>query len=115
DVLIRQQYRYGPHNSRQWVTDCVSAHSKAPKKFVYVYENELGIGYVKQLKADGSGFTSYMCCMANIDPAYTRFTIDPEYADHLLLSDGEQEFTPGDQFLYDKKLREDVKKFNKGI
>ena len=62
-------------------------------KFMYVFENELGIGYIKQLKVDGSGLTNTVQCVANLDPRYTRLSLDPEYAEHMLLGEGEFDYS----------------------
>jgi hypothetical protein len=119
DVLIRQVARYdyaGPHGrTLKWTTDNVSNVSNAPKKFVYVFENEFGIGYIKQLRANGQGFTNYMVCTANIDFDHTRFTLDPDYADHLLLAGKDDKFAYNERFKHDKAAREEVYKHNKAL
>jgi hypothetical protein len=116
DVLIKQTTRWVPHGAeREWANETVSSVSNAPKKYVYVYENEFGIGYIRQLKADGSGFTTYWCCLANIDPDTTRFIVDPEYAEHLLLSENGDDYNYNAQFLQDKAKRTEILKHNKAL
>ena len=51
DVLIRKKHYSA---TRGWETEMVSDRSNVPKKFYYVHENENGVGYVKQIKSDGS-------------------------------------------------------------
>lgn len=118
DVLVRQvaRWEYSPHgNVAKWATDKVSSVSNAPKKFVYVFENEFGIGYIKQLRANGQGFTSYMVCTANIDFDHTRFVLDPDYADHLLLAGQDDKFAYQERFKQDKAAREEIYKYNKSL
>lgn len=77
----------------------------APRKFMYVFENDLGIGYIKQLKVDGSGFTSGLQCTANFDPDTTRLVLDPDFVDHMLV--GEQEFQYNEEYLDKKNFRQE--------
>jgi hypothetical protein len=107
DVLIKQT-RWG--SERDWKTDQTGVGS--PKKFIYVFENELGIGYVKQLKVDGTGFTSNLVCMANFEIETTRFTLDPEYVDHILL-DGDEGFAYNKDYLHKREFRDEAIKRNK--
>ncbi len=85
----------------------------APKKYMYVFENELGIGYIKQLRVDGSGFTSNLICVANFDPDFTMFELDPDYADHLII--GQDTFTYNEEYAAKKKFREEAIKKNRAM
>jgi hypothetical protein len=103
DIVVKQTgYQKDAAGNQIWKTDTTPIG--APKKFMYVFENELGVGYIKQLKADGTGFTSFLQCVANFDCEYTRLALDPDFVDHMLIGDS------GDQFQYNalhaaKKLR----------
>jgi hypothetical protein len=108
DVLVKQvaYYPNGYDKGAEWKT---SMHViGAPKKYQYLFENELGIGYIRQLKADGSALNSTLMCMANFDPNNTRFIIDPDYVDHLLLSDGEEKFEAANEWLAKRAFRTDA-------
>lgn len=83
------------------------------KKYMYVFENELGIGYIKQLKVDGTGFTTNISCVANYDPETVRLSLDPDYADHLLI--GENEFNYNDDYLRKKEFRQEAIKRNRSL
>lgn len=116
DILIKQN-RYTKHNGHDY--DFYWEHekhptTKCPKKYMYVFENELGIGYVKQLKVDGTGFTTTLLCLANIDHRNTKFTIDPEYVDHIILNDG-VDFQHNREYLEKRKFREAAMAANKNI
>jgi hypothetical protein len=89
DILIMQRKGYG---DTEWVSERTSHITDTPTKYMYVFENELGIGYIKQLKADGSGFTTLLTCVAEIDPNRQRLVLDPSFVDHLILSDKEDAF-----------------------
>jgi hypothetical protein len=103
DILIKQS-KYGYGDDSQWQTE--KTRLGAPVKYLYAFENTVGVGYLKQLKVDGSGCTNCMLvCVANLDPHTTRLMLDPEYADHLLLSGGEQ-------FQYNK-VHQEKKEFRK--
>jgi hypothetical protein len=91
DILVKKEAEYQNDNTIKWVTE-ENWKSETPQKYVYAFENELGIGYVKVLKNDGSGPKGQALCMATFDPKHTRFTLDPGYADHLLVGEGEYKY-----------------------
>lgn len=110
DVLVKQTKRYSPDGEpEQWHTDKLVGNG-APRKYVYVFENELGIGYLKQLRVDGSGFTSQLICTVNFDPENTRFQLDPDYVDHMLV--GEDGFQYNKEYLDKKNYRVEAIKEN---
>jgi len=88
DIVI-MQYKW---SDGSWKTKKTFGATEVPVKFMYVFENEVGIGYIKQLKVNGTGFTTLTTCVADIDPTTTRLILDPDLVDHLLLSDGDEEF-----------------------
>lgn len=91
DILVKEtrvhEYKI-PVEDQKWAVH--KTPIGAPVKYMYVHENEYSVGYVKQLRADGTGFTSSTTCLANIDLDSTRFVLDPEYADHLMLNPDEK-------------------------
>src|ERR1039458_9087343 len=88
DIVI-MQYHWGENN---WRTKTSSGAIGAPTKFMYVFENEIGIGYIKQLRANGKGFATLTTCVADLDPNLVRLVLDPDLVDHMLLSDKGEEF-----------------------
>lgn len=80
----------------------------APVKYVYAFENDLGIGYVKGLDNNGKGpGRRAAVCVVTFDHDYERFQIDPEYADHILIGDGE--------FQYNEQYEQILKTRNEAI
>jgi hypothetical protein len=78
DVLVREERR-----GDKWVL--YMAQCGLPYKYVYVFENALGVGYIRRMSVEGNRFVESPMCVVNFDPADTRFRVDPSYADHLLL------------------------------
>jgi hypothetical protein len=85
DILV-MQYKYG---DEEWLTKRAGP-TETPVKYMYVFENEVGVGYIKKLRSNGKGFTTMTTCLADLDPTTTRLILDPEYVDHILLSSGEE-------------------------
>jgi hypothetical protein len=114
DVLIKQ-VSYGGYGTtpEEWRTER-SSSTGAPTKFMYVFENELGVGYIKQLKIDGSGFTNTLHCVASLDPLCTRLSLDPEYVDHMLLGDG-GDFQYNREYVDKKSFRQEAITRNKKL
>lgn len=115
DILIKHTKaikRYSHSHEVTW--EPVVNSVGAPKKFMYVFENELGIGYIRQLKVDGKGFGSVLYCVANFDPNSVKFSLDPEYADHLLLNQ-EEDFNHNKEYLQKKKFRKEAIEANNRI
>lgn len=99
DVLNKQYRAWNPHHDTTWTTEMVSSTCRTPSKFIYVHENEQGVGYIKRLKADGTGPTDKLICMSSVNFTCERFVIDQEYADHMLL-------TPDEDFDYSKSYKQ---------
>lgn len=113
DVLIRQErYRNstGEHEWKTKLADCGIAN-----KYVYVFENELGIGYIRRLSVNGRKFVDRATCVTEFDPDLTRFSLDPEYADHMLLSEENAEFDAKSRYDEIKKKREQINRQNKKL
>jgi len=109
DIVVKQRKIFG---TNEWHTELIPG-VKSPKKFMYVFENELGIGYMKQLRVDGTGFTSTLVCTANFDPDSVRFVLDPEFVDHVLL--GDEDFEHNKEYKNKKAFRDEAIKKNKKI
>jgi hypothetical protein len=112
DILIKQTKSWSHHTPDNWVTEKTSVG--APKKYMYVFENELGIGYIKQLKVDGTGFTTNLVCTANFDPENTRFLLDPDFVDHILI-EGDGNFQYNKEYLEKRRYRDNAIQENKKI
>lgn len=116
DVLVRQKRSWRSPEKEIWETETVSNVSKAPKKFVYVAENQFGVGYIKQLRANGKGFTDgEAICLANIEFGYTRYVVDPDFQDHMLLDGDQTKFEYNTSFKEDRARRQSILKENKKL
>lgn len=114
DILIKRIRRTTPHQGETWITEMMSSASKTPRKYVFLHENEWGVGYIKRLKADGSGTCGPMMCMADVEYTWVRYEVDPEYSDHILL--GEQEkYHYNERFRKEKEERQEIHKYNRSI
>ncbi len=119
DILIKKTLvrAWNPqahsYDKEEWTTEVINKHTKTPKKYVYAFTNKLGIGYIRQLKVDGSGCCSTLICLANFDPDITRFELDPDYVDHKLI--GEGDFNWNDQYVARKKHRDEAIAANRKI
>ena len=110
DVLIREE-KYRTADGHQWKTKL--ADCGLPNKYVYVFENDLGIGYIRRLSVNGRKFVDKPLCVTEFDPDQTRFALDPEYADHMILSDENAEFDAKSRYDEIKKKREQIHRQNK--
>lgn len=108
DVLIRM-YRHGD----EWKPETFSSTADTPKKYLYAFQNELGIGYVKPFKTNGK-LSEVCACLTQFVSDTSKFVLDPEYADHIMLSDGE-EFKPTGSFKEKKKFRDKAIANNKKL
>lgn len=86
DVLIREDKTY----DNTWKVHL--AQCGLPYKYVYVFENELGVGYIRRMSINGSKFVEKPVCVVEFNPNKTRFRVDPAYLDHLLLAEEGEEF-----------------------
>lgn len=114
DILIKQTRWYSHHSGTmgEWTSE--TTQLGVPKKYMYVFENELGIGYLKQLCVDGKRFATALICTANFDAETTRFMLDESFVDHLLVG-GEDSFQHNKEYLEVKKFREDAIRKNKKL
>ena len=113
DVLVREDR----HRNYQTQTDEWKIHESPTGvlyRYVYVFENELGVGYVRRLSVDGKRFVEVPICTVEFDPAETRFRLDSGYADSIILGD-DAGFDPRSDYKETKKRREAVYRANDKI
>jgi hypothetical protein len=109
DVVIKQKR---DTMDKEWETEVIPG-VKSPRKFMYVFENEVDVGYLKPLRVDGTGFTTELVCAANFNPDYVRFVLDPDFVDHMLI--GDEDFEYNKSYLNKRAYREEAIKNNKKI
>ena len=115
DVLVREEKWRKSDGGDGWEWKVRMADANLPYKYVYVFENELGVGYIRRLSVNGRKFVERPLCVTEFDPDQTRFSLDPEYADHMLLSAEDEEFDTKTRYADAKKKREKIHRQNKKI
>jgi len=114
DVLIREEkYHNYQADKSEWKVKMAS--DNLAYKYVYVFENDLGVGYIRRLSVNGRKFVETPLCVTQFDPDETRFSLDPEYADHMLLASEDEEFDTKSRYDEAKKKREQINRKNKKI
>ena len=110
DILIKQHnYTY---DEKGWQTETISSVSSAPRKYIYAYENDIGIGYIKPFLASGE-LGADITCMTNFSRGEVRFQLDPDYVEHMILADKDEEFDLGAVYARKKKFRQKAFAVNK--
>lgn len=87
DVLIKHIARYDASspNSQKWVTEPISSENSMPQRYVFIFKDEFGIGYVKRLQVSTGKLGSDIFCFTDYDTSATKFEVDPEYAEQIFL------------------------------
>ena len=117
DILVKQSNAFDYKSNKlsdKWETETVSFTNNAPKKYMYVFENELNVGYVRPINVNGKLSEKILMCIADINHGHERFTLDPEYVDHIVLSDNE-EFDPQIEYRNRKADSQALKNKNKKL
>ena len=114
DVLLKYRRGYNPdmHGNYEWKPENIMSDLKMPQRYVYIFEDEFGIGYVKPLKVSDGKLGKELLCMTEFDWTHVRFQVDPEYAEHVLL---DSEFDIKDQHKKSMQGRKQVTKMNRKI
>ncbi len=116
DVLVRENKSYSEDINGEKIWRTETGSGDIPHKYVYIFENELNVGYIRRLSVNGRKFVDKPICITELDPDETRFKLDPEYADHMLLSAGEDtEFDASSRYDELKKRREALYRRNKKL
>lgn len=85
DVLIKKTKNYDD----KWTTEMISYNSGMPKRYVYIYEDEHGVGFLKLLKTSTGTLGKETICIADeLQDSHTKYVVDPDYMDSVLLGDG---------------------------
>lgn len=86
DVLVKHMKVYDWKTSEHsWKVENINSDTKMAQRYVYIYEDEVGIGYFKQLKVSTGKLGVELFCATDFDFDSTKFEVDPEYAEHTLL------------------------------
>lgn len=85
DVLVKKMARYKAKDEHEWVTENINSENKMAQRYVYIHEDEFGIGYVKQLRVANGTLGQDIWSMTDFDYKYVRFEVDPEFAEATFL------------------------------
>lgn len=113
DFLVRRVRDYSvPGQEVAWKIETVSDVSNVPKRFRCIHEDEYGIKYIKPLTSRGEMLPNIM--MLTEVEAFQHYQVDPEYAMHMILGDGE-EFDWAEQKKKERQNRERITRLNKKL
>lgn len=89
DVLIKNIQRYDYESADEdkyyWAPENINSDNKMNQRYVYIYETPTGVGFIKKLRVSDGTLGEELFCLADFDYSSTRFEVDPEYAEHMLL------------------------------
>lgn len=111
DIVIKMMHDYDYDKDKDFIRpETVSHVNKAARKYKVVHVDQYGVPWLKVLKANG-GMGTEMICAPNISPSY--FAPDPDYADHVILSEEGAEFDPIEAAKKRRAERREIAKQNK--
>lgn len=110
DYLIKLNKR---GDGDRWETETISHVSNQPKRFICIYEDEYGIKYIKPLTSMGKELPNIIQLTETSD--WTRYEIDPDFAEHIIINGDDNDFDFSDKRKKDKALRDQITKKNKKI
>jgi hypothetical protein len=115
DILIckKAKYEYNDDDDGRtfWEAETINSTNGLPRRYVYVHEDEFGVGYVKRLKVTDGDLGEELICLATIDHSNTRFEVDPLFLDSVLLGDGSFDIKALQK--KEKEKRAEIVAFNK--
>lgn len=86
DILIRQTK--GWEDEDPWETELVNHTTGVAKRYVYVFEDKHGIGFLKRLKTTDGTLGIETFCITEMISQRSRFKVDPDFEDSTLFGDG---------------------------
>lgn len=85
DILIKSLRRWKGSDQYEWQPESISSENKMPQRYVFIFKDEFGIGYMKQLKVSTGKLGKEIYCLSDYDTDSTKFEVDPEYAEKIFL------------------------------
>lgn len=86
DVVLKYHLRTDYQTKKQsWVPENINSDNKMAQRYVYIYQDEFGIGYLKQLRVANGTLGKEIYCLTDYDFNDTKFEVDPEYAERVFL------------------------------
>lgn len=108
DFLLRHDLEYNYETYEYfWVIEKFSEVNQSYRKYKVVYVDEVGLPYVKKVLFNGD-LCGEAKCLAGYDLDRTKFLPDPDFMDHHLLAEEDEEFDPL-QVYKEKRVKRKVK------
>lgn len=86
DVLVKMTHRYDSIiENKKWVNEPISSDNPMAQRYVFIFKDEYGIGYMKRLQVSTGNLGSDIYSLSDYDYKYVRFQVDPEYAERMFL------------------------------
>ena len=95
DILIRKDrvWNDSEEDYTAWYTERFSDANDSHRKYEVVHVDEVGLCYVQKIGMKG-GNVGDVKCIAGFDNAWVKFEHDPDFIDHHILCDEDDEFDP---------------------
>lgn len=107
DILVKRIQDWD--DETRWNTEYVNEATKMAKRYVYVYEDEHGVGFIRSLKVTDGQLGKQIYCMSDfVENETIRFEVDPEFTDSVLLGDGSFDIKAMRQKVRDKQKAVDA-------
>lgn len=111
DVLVKMLKRVDWQTKAvSWAAENINSDNKMAQRYVYIYEDDTGIGYLKQLKVSNGELGKEIFVLTDFDYTSTQFQVDPEYAEMIFL---DAEFDIKDIHKKSLEARKIVTKMNR--
>lgn len=109
DILIKKTKN--PWNTEApWHVETIHNRSGLPRRYVYVHEDEHGVGYLKRLKVTDGKLGQELITTTNIDYDNVIFEVDPLYLESIMLGDGTFDIKALQRV--ENKRKQDIEEFN---
>lgn len=82
DVLLKY---YSGYDNDNWTVENINSNNKMAQRYVYIHEDEYGIGYLKQLRVSDGSLGQELICLLDFDYDRCKFEVDPEFAETTFL------------------------------
>lgn len=105
DILIRKlspMFQPPYKGGTDFITEKFSNINDTPRKYEVVAKDDVGIPYIMKLGAKGDKIGD-LICLADIDTNWNTFEYDPEFIDHQILADEDEEFDPQETY-WEKRI-----------
>lgn len=86
DVLVKY-FLSRDYDTKQdkWVVENINSKNKMVQRYVYIHEDEFGIGYIKQLRVSDGTLGKELICLTDYNYDNCKFEVDPEFAETTFL------------------------------